>query len=399
MKVLLTAAPAISRVGQMVPLATALKQTGHEICWATSRSLAPTLRRMSFDCAEIVPDLGSLQHHAAERWSSWPAWPPDRRALHLFAVLLPQMILSRLESLIVDWNADLVVFEEFEFAGPLAAAVCGRPSVCLGWPGPRRTAGNLAALAQAVEQLWSAQGLAEVGLRQRLAGTLRISTCPPSLDLKFDPTDAGEILMQPGSMTSDLLDEHGVVPTLGGAVHASLGTVGEYTSDPGVLDAIVTGVHLAGRCLVLSVGPRLDPERWHDPTAGVYAYRAVSHDSILRQASVTIFHGGVGTFWRALSHGCPLIVAPQGAASQARNARACARRGVGISLGVSRPSARSVADAVRLVTDNAHYRLAALSVAREISSMPSPEQVIPRLERLASGSSRRDGRAFPIVVE
>ncbi|MBU0583079.1 MAG: hypothetical protein KKB66_11255 [Alphaproteobacteria bacterium] len=366
---------------QMRPLARALVDAGHHICFAVPPSLGGVLATEGFCSERIVPELDELSDIAAASRPDWERWTPDRRALFLFAVLWPSLVLAQLKRLIVDWNADLVIYEEGEFAGPLAAAKTSRASASLGWPGPARTDANIRAISPVLEDLWSSEGLGHIPVSHRLYGDCSIRTCPPSLDREMPPS---AILMRAGGGISSCPSNWEHPPYGRRMAHATLGTVAEYASAANIFDQIVTGARSADLSLILSVGPELDPSRWHDPVHDIYAFNLVPHDEVIPQAMATILHGGAGTFWRALSHGCPLLVLPRGGASQFRNARACVRRGVGLALEPTSVSAESVASSLKLLEQSPHYRHAAHSVACEIEAMPRAESAVLKLEAIVS---------------
>jgi len=100
-----------------------------------------------------------------------------------------------------------------------------------------------------------------------------------------------------------------------------------------------------------------------------------------------VSHGGSGTTLAALGHGLPLLTIPQGA-DQFRNAERCATAGVGRSLMPTDVSPDAIAFHVSALLADAAYRRNAARVQREIQTMPSPADVVGRLEELVATSVR-----------
>ena len=91
-----------------------------------------------------------------------------------------------------------------------------------------------------------------------------------------------------------------------------------------------------------------------------------------------IAHGGSGSTWGALAHGCALVLLPQ-AADQFENAAAVAAAGAGISLLPGAQSPASVRDALQRVLADDSFSAAAAALADEIASMPSADHAAAAL--------------------
>jgi UDP:flavonoid glycosyltransferase YjiC (YdhE family) len=112
----------------------------------------------------------------------------------------------------------------------------------------------------------------------------------------------------------------------------------------------------------------------------VRAVRWVPLNALLRTCTAVVHHGGAGSTMAALNAGLPQVVLPQGA-DQFDNARAVARRGVGIVAS----TVDSATDAMHRVLSESALRSAAREVRAELFSLPSPMDVMVRLaEHLAA---------------
>jgi UDP:flavonoid glycosyltransferase YjiC (YdhE family) len=103
---------------------------------------------------------------------------------------------------------------------------------------------------------------------------------------------------------------------------------------------------------------------------------------VLPCCAAVVSHGGSGTVLGAASLGLPQVCLPQ-AADQFRNAVGVERAGAGVALSPAGATPEAVADAVRHILTSPGPRRAAEAVGAEIEAMPSPDDVVTRLEDLA----------------
>ena len=78
---------------------------------------------------------------------------------HLFGEQLAPAMLDDLEPIVRDWQPDVILHDTWEFAGPVAAASAGIPSISHTL-GPRFTDRTVEATAAAEAPLWQQRGLA-----------------------------------------------------------------------------------------------------------------------------------------------------------------------------------------------------------------------------------------------
>jgi UDP:flavonoid glycosyltransferase YjiC (YdhE family) len=115
------------------------------------------------------------------------------------------------------------------------------------------------------------------------------------------------------------------------------------------------------------------------------------HAAVLPHVAAAICNGGHGTVVRALSAGVPLVVVP-GHGDQQENAFRVERAGAGIQVRRRRPSADSVARALRAVLRRPHHTSAARRIAQEAATIDGPERAADLIEQtFGSGESRRAG--------
>ena len=212
------------------------------------------------------------------------------------------------------------------------------------------------AMAASVEALDAAAWALGATPVDRLADLLDrcarvLVACPASLD--ECPERWAANVRHVGPVLEPAGDEAGWSPPPGEGplVAVSLGTtpMGEAPVLQGVLDG------LAGEPVrvLVAVGAHLDASVLDLP-ANAAATGYVRHAAVLPHAAAGVNHGGLGTVLATLAHGLPQVCIPLGR-EQPDNARAVARRGVGLTVDPA-AGGEAVRDAVGEVLREPRYR-------------------------------------------
>ncbi len=96
---------------------------------------------------------------------------------------------------------------------------------------------------------------------------------------------------------------------------------------------------------------------------------------MLPHVQATVCHGGSGSTLAALAHGVPMLMLPQ-AADQFDNASACQEIGAALALMPDEVSSQSIRSAVTTLLNDPSFRESAQRVAKEISGMQTPAEVL-----------------------
>ena len=127
MRVLFTVIAGLGHFHPLVPIARALQAAGHDVRFAAAPAFAPYIETSGFPC---VP--GGIDRQQAER--EMPELrtlaPLARRAVYrsrIFPEVYPARLLPALRALAGTWQPDLVVSDNYEFAGRVAAEAWGIP--------------------------------------------------------------------------------------------------------------------------------------------------------------------------------------------------------------------------------------------------------------------------------
>ncbi len=297
--------------------------------------------------------------------------PPKERPEVMFSVFFgprrAEPMLADLLPLVEEWHPDLLVCDQAELAGPIAAAVAGVPNVTHGF-GRLLSEQRVARAGDVMARLWSAQGLQP----RPYAGTydhLYVDPYPPSLQTRATAY-VGEIQsIRPSSLRPG---------TPEALVYITFGTV--FNRDLALFATAAEAARELPVEVVVTLGPGHDPAELEPQPDNVRVAEFIPQDELLPRCAAVVSHGGSGTFLGALAAGVPqLVIALM--ADQYLNADAGVEAGVAAALSPADASVDGVRAALRQVLDDDAMRTAARTVADEIAAMPSPDVVASELER------------------
>ncbi len=384
MRVLCTCVPGDGHFNPMLPLARAMADAGHEVAFATAEAIAGRVTKAGFEFLPAGISLGEQLEQAAQRFPGQAALFGAER----FENFVPRMLagvaapprIDDLLPIVEEWRPDVVVHDETELGGPVAAARFGIPHADHS-VGILRPLSMFRLARQMLEPAYERLGV-ELGPHAGLFDYLYLDVCPPSLQSPWIdevsvahpmsnaaiPPDSGE---QAPAWIADLPDR----PTL----YVSLGTI--FSADPTVFRTILEGAREEEVNVIATVGRDNDPADLGPQPDNVHVERYVSQALLLPQCDVVINQGGTAIL-SILAEGLPMIVVPQGA-NQFHNATALEAAGVGRSLLPGQITAEAVRAGLRALLDDPGYRKRAEVIAAEIAAMPGPDDGVRRVERLA----------------
>ncbi|CAA9252860.1 MAG: hypothetical protein AVDCRST_MAG76-2371 [uncultured Acidimicrobiales bacterium] len=389
MRVLATCLPGHGHFNPMLPLARALARAGHEVAFATAGDFCPRVVEAGFPA---FPAGLSLERQMAEARARFP----EQDALvgaSRFESFVPRMLAGvaaparaeELVPLVRQWRPDVLLHDETEFSGPVAAAAAGIPhadhSVGILRPlAMARLAGET--LVPLLDRL--DVDPASLGPFGGLFTYLYLDVAPPTLQspeiskipvahpVRNADVEAGA----EGQMLPDW------VATLPDAplVYVSLGTV--FNSQArGVFAAVIEAVRDEKVNVIITVGHGNDPADFGPRPDHIHIERFIPQSLLLPYCDVVVNQGGTAIL-PILAHGLPLLLLPQGA-NQFHNAAACTAAGVGRQLLPGEVTPDAVLREVRALLDEPALRQQAQKVQREIAAMPGPERGVELLEHLA----------------
>ncbi|MTD54540.1 nucleotide disphospho-sugar-binding domain-containing protein [Amycolatopsis pithecellobii] len=376
MRVLFLAGPSPATIFALSPLATAIRNAGHEVFMATTEEMASGVADAGFPAVAVTAvtlhrlittdragETVPMPEGLAQEWRHSGGWWGRLAAAGLGGLL----------ELAADWRPDLVVGGTLCYAAPLLAAHLGVPYVRHAWDGvdPRPVD------AHAEHEL--RPELAQFGLDQLPEPDLFVETWPASVR---GPVSAHTQPMRwvPGNRQRRLErwmytrgDSRRVCVTAGNRV--------SLTQSQNFLRTLVRDIAELGVEVVVAAPEDAAAEIGGD-LPGVHV-GWLPLDVVAPTCDVVVHHGGGVTSMTAFNAGVPQLCLPQWAITF-DSVREVAGSGAGLTLLPHEATHDAVTKACgELLTDPA-YGERARDVAREIARMPAPADVVGVLERLVA---------------
>jgi UDP:flavonoid glycosyltransferase YjiC (YdhE family) len=374
MNVLVLSVPGAGHINPLLPLIKAFHAQGDSVVVASGTDIAAVVEQAG---AELCPAGRGEDAWFDELRGRVRGFPGDglapERINHYF---VPRLFAEIAAADMIDdvvacgrkLRPDLIVFETYAFAGPLAAALLGVLGVhhLVGAMLDREV---LALANDALSPLWRSFGVDVPGY----AGVYRdvtITICPPSLEALDVP--AGELL----SLRPVPLPLLGSTPTGRPLVYVTLGTVFNASLD--VFRTVLAGLADEPVDVVVTIGATQDPAALRPVPGNAQVERFIPQATLLPRCAAVVHHAGSGTMMGALGHGLPQVLIPQGA-DNFNNASLLERAGIGRALRPGAVTPENVRQAVRQVLDEPSYGASARRAAAEIAAMPSAADVAAAL--------------------
>ena len=382
MKVLVVCIPAAGHINPMLPLIEALRAQGDDVAVATGRDIA---RQVEQAGAVLCP-----AGHGEKEWfeqlrSRVRGFPGDglapERINHYFVPRLFAEVaaVDQIDDVVAcgrELHPDLLVFETYALAGPLAAELLGVPAVhhLIGV----KLAHEILELANdALAPLWRSFGVDAPGYAGVYRG-LTLAVCPPSLDTLEMPS--GEVL----PLRPVPLPLPAPAPGPRPLVYVTLGTF--FSGNLDIFKAVLAGLAGEPVDVVVTVGSSQEPAALGTVPDNARVERYIPQATLLPRCAAVVHHAGSGTMLGSLAHGLPQVVIPQGA-DNFTNASMLERAGIALALRPGEVTPENARRAVRRILDDPGYLAAALAAAADIAAMPSAEHVAATLRsRVGTGS-------------
>ncbi|WP_407525980.1 glycosyltransferase [Methylobacterium oryzisoli] len=141
---------------------------------------------------------------------------------------------------------------------------------------------------------------------------------------------------------------------------------------------------------VATAGPNVAVEALQAPE-NVRLLHSAPHDAVMKEVAIVVTQGGHGTVSRALVHGLPLLVLPNGR-DQGDNAARVVAKGAGLRLPPDAPEPEIAAAVTRLLTEPG-FRAAARRLGAAIRTDIRTSPLVREIETMLSG--RQAARTRP----
>lgn len=395
-RVLFSFAGGSGHADPLVPLALALRARGHAVAFAGRASVAAQLARLhGFEILPDPPEHDVASTNAAAAAAIAPLLAPSRereeRVLRDgFAGVVARRRLALVTACCAGWRPDLVVADEVDFGGAIAAELLGLPLVTV----LVMAAGSFVRpelVAAPLDALRAGHGLAPDPQLRAGSRTLVLAPGAPSFRDPAFPLPPRARAIQPASAGPAAAPAWLAELPAGPTVYLTLGTV--FNLESGDLFArALTGLAALPVNVVATVGSQLDPARFGRQPPHVRIERHVPQALLLPRCDAVVSHGGSGSIGGALAAGLPSVVLPMGA-DQPLNAARCVALGAGLALDPTTAGADEIAAATARVLEQPGYRTAAGRLRAEIAALPTAAQCVELLEQ--AGAARAAPRASP----
>lgn len=360
----------------LLPLATAARDAGHDVIFATGTDMHDPLRAGGFEPVTAGCSIGEAAVAAAEeRFGFEPAELDPEQRLELgpeiFGNILPRRFLDDLEPLLEEYAPEAVIYDSANNGVELAARRSGTPALAHGL-GPWVREG-FEQHRQTLERFTALHGIPAAEARPPY-----FDIYPDSLQDKEFTENERRIALRPVPFgdSGELPDV--VTETEEPLVYLTYGT-GFGTPDS--LHAAAEALAALPVRVLVATGPSVDPEALGELPERVTAVSWVPQAKVLEHASLVVHHGGSGTTLAALGAAVPQVVLPLGA-DQFANSDAVSDSGAGRCLHPAELTGENLRAMAGEVLESQTARTASARLAAEIAAMPAPETVARRLGEL-----------------
>ena len=374
MRVLFTCLGAYGHFHPVAPLALAVQARGHDVVVATSPPFVDWVRR----CGLPAEPSGLTAAETHERVAELGVTDQRLAAFHMFSTVAVPPMATDLVELGRRWSPDLIVHEEGEYAGPLAAAVLGVPCVTHSWTAPARPGSERTLYCELLAPIWAANDLSGPPVT---SGQVYLDACPPPYQTSDIADIPGVTPVQPVPFDGPDTPVPGWLLELPRpAVYVTFGTVPVFSTPQLLRLAVEALAPLAS--VVVTTGPNA-PDVITEAGDQVHVEQYLPQSQVLPRVDLVVSHGGAGTTIGALTHAVPHLVVHGAAPSQIRNADRTEALGLGRAIPPDRRSAATLRDAARDLLTDERYRDATTSARKALDHLPSIDATVDLIEALA----------------
>jgi UDP:flavonoid glycosyltransferase YjiC (YdhE family) len=382
LRVLFTTNPGSGHWHPLIPFADALRAAGHEVAFATAASACAAISGLGYRCFVAGADETPEEAHARRERAALPgteaaAWNWQ----HLFAGVWAERRLPDLLAICAEWCPTVLVREDMEFTGCIAAEQAGLPHAVVQVTAWRPWFHPL--IVAPLNRLRESVDLPPDADLIMLYRYLLLVPAPPSFHDSASPLPPTARAVR--HVAFDRSGEEPLPAWVSALsdqpiVYATMGTA--FNKVPGILEAVVKGLRDEPITLIVTTGRDRDPADFGLQPPNVHLERYVPQSLLFARCDLVITHGGSGTVMTALGHGLPMVIVPV-SADQPDNARRCEQLGVATVIAPESRTPEAFGNAAREVLRAPQYRQEAQRLRKEMDRLPGPEDVVGWLERLA----------------
>jgi L-2-deoxyfucosyltransferase/glycosyltransferase DesVII len=417
MRVMLMVFPTRTHVYSMAPLGWALAAAGHEVRFVGQRNPreVAAFAETGLDAMWFGGDLDIARHRRLEvegdnamqgRFRISESRPEhyteeyvDKVYSHwvdVFRWTTPDSLLDELVRFARQWQPDLVVWDPMIYAAPIVAHALGVPHLRMMYAADQtaRIGAQYRDLRASrpsdttpdpfVEWMSAAVGRFGAEYDDSLRYGMKTIDCHPTY-LRYDGVDVDYLparfvpMNKPMAIPRWVLEKPArprVMLTLGISNRQVLGI--EETS----VSAVLAGLADLDVEVIATLNTRQLAEVDAVPD-NVRAVDFVPMNELLASCSAIVHQGGGATIGNAVVNGVPQLVIPGTTWSERGSAVAQVKRGNGLLVELEDVTARTVRDGLDRLLTEPSFRDCAIEVRDEMLAMPTLDDLVPELERIA----------------
>lgn len=386
-RIIITTAAALGHFHPLAAAAAALQSRGAEVRFASSPSFCQQIALAGFDAIPCGMDWQTRD--LGETWPDFRSVPRNERNTWINEVMwaqrLPEAMIPDLTDAVDQWRPSLILSGRAELAGPTVGDYAGIPYAST-------SAGRVIGLREFIAS--TSKG------RDALRRSLGLGPDPDGLALyrhlyvnfipdMFLPDDGFSLPTRCDVQPPTFEDPVGSAPDWllrlepGSVIYVTLGSIlGEIWSE--VFQTAIEAVADIGYSVVVTVGPRGNPDAISQRHPGVHVERYIPQRFVVERAALVICHGGVNTLLGALSRAVPVLIVPTEQSDQRWNADRCVLRGLGLAVNIEDADRRTIRQAAHTILTESRFRRAAATYRDELLRLPTVDHGVDRLLRLAS---------------
>lgn len=376
MRLLFSSRPAYGHLYPIMPLAYAAREAGHEVIFSTGRPFVPMLEALGFAAHATGISIQEASQ-AVVAAGATPIGPDGRTDMsfggRVFIDSLAPRTIDDLVRLIRQTAPDVVIYGQFEFGAPVAAALERVPAVSHGVSPQMPTDARNAFVGSRLDDLWIAH-TGSVPAFDAFVGALHLDIIPSRVQQPSFAEQPGRLAMQPIAWNEPGFGVPELVHTrTRPLVYLTLGTM---VASDNALRAAIEGLATLDVDVLVALGSAPGSRIGTIP-ANVHVEAFVDQARLMPYVDLAVHHGGSGTLLSALACGVPQVLIPKGA-DQFVNAdlMAAANLAPTIMPADATPDAIATAAKAELLDPDC----AALEcVCTELIKMPHPTDIVNEL--------------------
>lgn len=388
MRVLMTTQPAYGHLNPMLPLASALRRAGHDVCFASGARFGEAISSFGFPSRPAGIDwLEADKSGMPAQLRPKPGSTLEEYFTQQFVTATAAPLATGVIAFADTWRPAVIIRETTEFGGAIAAARLGVPAAAVQVGSPSLfTPTQLDSIEPSYNAARAQVGLDPDHSLAGLRGQLVLSAVPPQLLDPQIPLPTRFVALRPSTLDRPVdaqlpawVDELGRDRPM---VYATLGTVFNNPAfELPFFPCVARALEDEPVDVVLTVGPNVDPASLGRQPPNVRVASYLPQSLLFPRCAAVVCHAGSGTLLAAIEHAVPLVVVPFGA-DQHINARSVERLRIGVAIDPDDLTPQRMRHAVRSVVEDPTAKRNIVEVRDASLALPTFDDAVDIVEGL-----------------